>query len=208
MKKTITIFIILAAIAAGIFWFNRPEVQAPIIDTPATVGGDIPVPTTDQQKLVLEQDGLDAINFGAAPEETIAAISAVLGTPTKDTGVVESFSKYGTCPGDTVRGVEWKNFYVLFGDTVWGKNKFYGYGYTDIRDAEHISPLYTAKGVTIGMSAAEMKEKYPKATIGEWLPGQKAFTLERGASHDGRFLAGTLIDDKIYFLSGGIMCGE
>jgi hypothetical protein len=202
MNKILSLFLgILLLTGAAVLWItNKPE--------PIAVPPVVEAPKQEVAPIVLQKDGLGIVSFGATPEATIATVSKVLGIPTKDTGMVPSFSAYGTCPGEQIRGVEWNNFYVLFGDTVFGKNAFFQYGYTDTKDAPHVAALTTGKGLTLGMHTEELKTLYPEATIGDWLPGQKGFTLDKDGSGTGKYLGGTLIDDKVYWIAGGELCGE
>ena len=63
--------------------------------------------TTTLAPLALEPDGIGAVDFGAAPNAAIAYTTAFLGSPDRDTGWVDSFSEFGTCPPPEVRGVPW-----------------------------------------------------------------------------------------------------
>ncbi len=192
MKKGYLILVIPIAIVAWVLLRHpAPQVEAPVV----------PVP-------VLQKDGLGIVSFGASPEDTIAVLTKALGVPTKDTGTIESFSAYGTCPGKDLRAVEWKNLYVLFGDTAYGTGKFYQYGYTN--KAPLLATLSTNKGVTLGMGAEEIKARYPDAKFSEWLPEQDGVLLEaRDPYNRADFLGGTFDENKkLYFIIGGIQCGE
>ncbi len=202
MKKYFIAVIVLFAVIAGILLLaNRPQkAVTPIVTSPAA---ETPAP------IVLQKDGLNVAKFGDSPEAVIAAITKTLGAPTKDTGMTSSFSSYGTCPGNELRGVEWKNFYVLFGDTVFGTHKFFQYGYSSSDAKGLLAPaLKTDKGVTVGMSLADVKKAYLNAKVGVWLPGQDSITLEERSSNKREYLGGTIIDGKLYWLAGGVLCGE
>ncbi|MES2224425.1 MAG: hypothetical protein V4478_00395 [Patescibacteria group bacterium] len=202
MKKYLIAVIALFAVIAGMLLLaNRPQkTMTPLVIPPAA---ETPAP------IVLQKDGLSVAKFGDSPETVIAAITKTLGAPTKDTGMTSSFSAYGTCPGNELRGVEWKNFYVLFGDTVFGTYKFFQYGYSS-SDAKGLlaSTLKTDKGVTVGMSLADAKKAYPNARVGVWLPGQDSITFEERSANKREYLGGTIVDGKLYWLGGGVLCGE
>jgi hypothetical protein len=56
--------------------------------------------------------------FGTTFDKAAPALRRSLGAPTKDTGVVSSFSDYGTCPGSKLRALEYDGgaLVVLFGN--------------------------------------------------------------------------------------------
>jgi hypothetical protein len=201
MKKTTAItFGLLVILAVYLLWVNmRNKTEAPVI-TP------VETPTVIKQ-VVLRQDGLGVINFGKTPEEAIAVLNPILGQPSKDTGWVDSFSTYGTCPGVKIRGIEWNRLHLLFGDTLHGEKKFFGFEYVD-RNGINKPLLETEKSITLGATKEEIKLAYPNATFGEWLPGQTGTTFVRGAEGSGQYLGGTIEDNKLFWISGGIFCGE
>lgn len=45
--------------------------------------------------------------FGTTYDRAAPALRKTLGTPSRDTGVVSSFSEYGTCPGTKLRALEY-----------------------------------------------------------------------------------------------------
>ncbi|MEA3501742.1 MAG: hypothetical protein U9R47_03140, partial [Actinomycetota bacterium] len=57
--------------------------------------------------LILESDGIGGVAFGVLPDEAIEYATAILGPAARDTGWVDSFSEFGTCPPPEVRGVQW-----------------------------------------------------------------------------------------------------
>lgn len=192
MKKIITLLVIIAV--AFLFWNTKNKTtEAPIV--------------TPTPEIVLKADGLGAVAFGATPEETIAVLTSAFGAPTKDTGWVESFSPYGICPGESIRGVEWNSLHVLFGDTIHGEKSFFGYEYVD-RTNMGTPTISTEQQITLGATKAQIQTAYPNATFGEWLPGQTGTTFIRGAEGSGEYLGGTLEDDKLFWIGGGIFCGE
>lgn len=197
MKK-LALFIIAVVIIAAIYLIgNNRNTKTPV----ATV------PITSTEGIILRENGLGIVSFGASSEETLAILTPLLGQPTKDTGWVDSFSSYGTCPGDSIRGVEWNNLHVLFGDTLYGKKAFFGFEYVN-RDGTIDPILETEKSITLGATKEAIKAVYPSATFGDWLPGQTGTTFIRGAEGSGEYLGGTLEDNKLFWIGGGIFCGE
>ncbi len=196
MKKII-IFIVCLAVIFAVYttWVKKSSTtQTPVSETPIA-------------KVVLRQDGLEAVKFGATPEEALATLNPVFGQPTKDTGWIDSFSLYGTCPGEQIRAVEWNNLHLLFGDTVHGNKAFFGFEYVD-RTGAGKPTLMTERAITLGASKEAIKTAYPDATFGDWLPGQTGTTFVRGAEGSGQYLGGTIENDKLFWIGGGIFCGE
>ena len=70
----------------------------------------------------LTGDGIDLpaalVEFGTTFGAAEPRLRAALGRPTRDTGVENSFSSYGTCPGTKLRALEYAGgaLWVLFGD--------------------------------------------------------------------------------------------
>lgn len=159
--------------------------------------------------LVLEAGGIGVINFGAAQEEALSELTQLLGTPSKDTGWIDSFSVYGTCPGERIRVAEWNRLKVFFGDTAFGRQAFFHYEYTDRDTNNPVPQLATAKGVTLGMNKSEVLSRYPNARIEpmELAEGVEYLHLV-SPSDTGAYLGGTLKDGKVFWISGGMSCGE
>ena len=70
---------------------------------------------SSRRRLVLARDGLGIAAFGDDADDTIAAVTAVLGEPDKDSGWVEPLS-IGACAGDEARFVAWGSLYLYFSD--------------------------------------------------------------------------------------------
>lgn len=124
--------------------------------------------------LVLADDGIGGIDFGASPDETIAYATGVLGPPDTDTGWIPGLtSPYGVCPEPNVRGVEWGTsaggfgaaFTLLFTDSTTthaSGEHFFGYFYFGG------DPLLgTVEGITVGSTNAELQTAIPSAVIDE-----------------------------------------
>ena len=109
------------------------------------------------------------VPFGEDDETAIAAVAAVLGAPDIDSGWVDSFSVYGTCPPPVVRGVQWGGFTMLFTQAntdFWsaGVPHFFAFYSTDT-----VPDLATAEGLRIGRTVTDLEAIYggPDLVIGE-----------------------------------------
>lgn len=129
-----------------------------------TTTGATPTTTDPAAVLELSDEGLQAggtwVPFGTGDTETITAISGILGAPDRDSGWIDSFSEYGTCPGSTVRGVHWDAFVVLFteADTdFWteGVPHFFGWYYTS-----EPPELATTRGLIVGDTLGTLESLY------------------------------------------------
>jgi len=169
--------------------------------------------------LVLRADSLGDIRFGVEPDAAIEYVTALLGDPTSDTGWIDSFSEFGTCPGTEVRGVHWGDLLLLFGDESdfdSGVRHFYqwqygptgdgptGDGPTDDDIADPLGPA-TDGGITMGSTVSDIDRVYDNAEIFTDVVFGPGFELEPG-------LWGTLSDDaptgRVLALYGGTPCGE
>jgi len=154
------------------------------------------------------------LHFGFDDEAAIAAVSAVLGAPSEDSGWIEAFSSpYGVCPAPVVRGVHWDSLILLFtqADTdFWagGVSHFYAYNYYG--DAAN---LETTEGIAIDDTLAQLKAAYPGPKLeilenpfdpsaGFWLYDRQMWTSISG------FATGQADADTIGSINGGMGCGE
>ena len=179
---------------------------------PTTTGGE---PTTtlvgpspeapDEVELALRGDGLGVVDLGAAPDDAIAAVRAVLGEPSADTGWESSFSSYGTCPGEQIRGVEWGALVLLFTN-----------GATAEGDGEHLfawrvtgapPAVGTALGLGFGATVADAQDLYPGLV--ELTPPQDPFPGFLTILAPGGPITAYLDDNStITNLEAGVPCGE
>jgi hypothetical protein len=153
----------------------------------------------------LRGDGLGVVALGAPPDAAVTAVTAALGDPTADTGWQSSFSVYGTCPGEQVRGVEWDHLVLLFTD-----------GETDYSSGEHLfawritgapPALGTASGFGYHATAADAEELYPGAV--EVVPPDDPFPgLLRIAAEGGTITAYLDEHDVVTNVEAGAACGE
>lgn len=154
--------------------------------------------------IVLRGDGLGVTALGAAPEDAVAAVSAALGAPTRDTGWESSFSEYGTCPGARIRGVEWDHLVLLFTDeeTAQGTGEhLFAWRITGSPPA-----LGTATGLGYQAAVTDAEELYPGAVerteAEDPFPGFLTIAVEGGP------ITAYLDGDTITNLEAGVPCGE
>jgi hypothetical protein len=155
--------------------------------------------------LVLRGDGLGVVALGAGPEEALAAVSAVLGGPTADTGWGSSFGPYGTCPGERVRGVEWDHLVLLFadGETSYGTGQhLFAWRITGAPPA-----LGTAAGFGYRATIADAEDLYPGAF--EVVPPEDPFPGFLQIAAEGGTITAYLDEaGTVTNLEAGVACGE
>jgi hypothetical protein len=84
----------------------------------------------------LTGDGLDlpsgVLPFGTTVQAALPALTAALGSPTRDTGAGPSFGVYGTCPGTALRALEFGGgaLVLLFGGVPGPALTLYGWRLT------------------------------------------------------------------------------
>jgi hypothetical protein len=143
--------------------------------------------------------------LGAAPDDAVAAVTSALGEPTTDTGWQPSFSAYGTCPGEQIRGVEWDHLVLLFtdGETSYGRGQhLFSWRITGSPPA-----LGTATGFGYRATAADAEELYPDAV--EVVPADDPFPAFLQIAADGGTITAYLDDaDVVTNLEAGAACGE
>jgi len=177
--------------------------------------------TTTLAPLALEPDGIGAVDFGAAPDEAIAYATAFLGSPDRDTGWVDSFSEFGTCPPPEVRGVQWGTsptgfshaFTLLFTKAATthlpaGGEHLFGYDYFG-GDVD----LSTPEGMTVGSTLLEGQTLYPTMDINEspWDPASGVWVVDDDPTDDAQlfgFATGQSGADMVTSILGGVTCGE
>jgi hypothetical protein len=136
--------------------------------------GPAPKPTTDEgPAVVLKGDGIGAFIFGADPDQVIAGLTLRWGPPDGDSGwIAAGASPYGPCPGNVVRGVNWRGFTVLFSDGATprgqaGTRHFFTWEYQVDNPAHPVPdkggnrpPLKTARGIGVGATVQALKAAY------------------------------------------------
>ncbi len=228
MNKTLGIAVLLIIIGAGAWWYfnqsvptmGETEKSASQEKAGANTGTKPPQELFGKQTpsdpqgivhstgVVLQPNGLQVLNFGAPPETLIPRLSSMVGSPSKDTGWIDSFSAYGTCPGEKIRVVEWNRLRAFFGDTAFGTQKFFQWEYTRAKSGVPSPILATETGVTLGMTKAEVLALYPQAQISPWMDNLESMRLISDNGATNAHLGGTLEGGTVEYLSGGIQCGE
>ncbi len=175
--------------------------------------------TTTVAPLVLEADGIGAVDFGADPDTAIAYATAALGPPKRDSGWIDSFSGYGTCPPPVVRGVEWGGpadwygFVLLFTQAATsyqpaGVPHLFGYYYIDGTDP---AGLGTPEAIFIGSSIADAQAAYPGLQLFDDEVFGTTWRVDDDPSDDAILYgsaSGTDPADIIETINGGVTCGE
>jgi hypothetical protein len=139
--------------------------------TTATTTTTIPAGSTTTVDVVVQltDEGIDTgavwVPFGTREADAVAALTAALGPPTDDSGWVDAFSVFGTCPPPVVRGVQWDAFVMLFtrAETdFWsaGVPHFFAWYYTDVPP-----DLTTSEGLVIGDTIATLQSLYGGADL-------------------------------------------
>ena len=162
-------------------------------------------PASPVATIALRGDGLGVVDLGAAPDPAVAAVAAVLGQPSADTGWEPSASTYGTCPGTQIRVVTWAGVVLLFtnGRTTYGSGQhLFGWQVTGAPPA-----IGTATGLGFGATAADAHDLYPgrvdTVPAEDPYPGFLRIKAEGGTIT--AFLDGA---DTITNLEAGVSCGE
>jgi len=154
------------------------------------------------------------VPFGTGDEATIAAISSSLGDPTEDSGWIDAFSVYGTCPLPVIRGVHWDGFVALFTQSATdfadqGTPHFFSWYYPSGADIG----LETDVGVGVGDSVGSLRAAYdgPDFVLVPWEFDQtQGFwsTDQFASSQLYGYATGVSNADTITAINGGTGCGE
>ena len=202
---------------------TTPATTVPPTTVAPTTTGAPPAPTTTTEPppapFILEDDGIGGVPFGTDPDTTIVYTESVLGPAGNDTGWVDSFSKYGTCPGPVVRGVEWGGggsgygFVLLFTEAATdhlpgGGEHLFGYYYFGDPGG-----LVTDGGVTVGSTLGDALAAHPGSMVDEHplVPGSGTWTVDPDPSDDSLlwgFSNGIGAADTLTSVNGGVTCGE
>ena len=172
--------------------------------------------TTALPPIVLSGDGFGLVSFGEEANAAIEALTATLGAPDDDSGWIPSFSGFGTCPGEQVRGLRWKTLWVLMTDgaTEWRNDGTpHLFSYLDsvfYGDGQSLG-LSTADGIGLGDSLSDLRTVYGdrvQVTFDELVDGF-LYTIEVPSPGNlGGGLTGDQDDDQITSIDGGSGCGE
>ena len=189
---------------------------------PSATAAPVPSPTPAAVAVRLTGDGIDTpakvTTFGEAFDEVQPALVAALGEPTKDTGVVSSFSEYGTCPGSRLRVLEFGGgaLRVLFGDVIGPGITMYQWALVeqspDVPQASALVGDVTTYEFGVGDTVAELRAGVQGGAELEVSPGDEvfgpSFRLTDQSSGFFGLLTGTADTDTVTQVQGGEGCGE
>lgn len=229
--------------APGVFEFVDRDGTALLVDTNAGVvtgseGPDGPAPrpysfwcppeafpgTLDEgdpdalPPVVLEPDGLGVASFGAEAEAAIADLTTALGLPDADSGWIDSFSTFGTCPGAEVRVVRWDELEAYFTDSPaavadypdpGGPHFFSWRAATFVDDEPPSRGFATDDAISPGTPLGVLREAYGEAQV--QVVYEDAFDiwfLDVAAAGLSGTVSGDTDNDVVESLQGGIGCGE
>ena len=161
----------------------------------------------------LKANGIGDIPFGTATDFALVELALMgdpelEGAPDEDSGWIDSFSVYGTCPNEQVRMVRWGNVRTFFTRNGLAEGEFFTWqvvgfgGYEDKR-------LSTPQGLRRGDTRGQLELLIPNLTV-EFVDPFGFWAFYAGGNPSG--ISGTLSDgsmgDEVTFLQGGIGCGE
>ena len=185
---------------------------APPTTTTTTAPPTTTTTTTVPPTVELNDEGIQAgdvwVHFGFDDEDAIAAVSNVLGAPTKDFG----WSEETICFAAT-RTVRWDDFLMLFttGDTdFWtgGVPHFFMFFYSGSNPE-----LFTTKGIGLNSTVADLEAAYggPKFVLTDspWVAGEGSWSydLQTWTGLWG-YTSGLAPTGTVTAINGGQGCGE
>lgn len=186
------------------------------IPTTTTTTTTVPTTTTEPDPLaalVLTPAGIGDVPLGAEAEAALADLGSVLGDPTDDTGWVDAFSGFGTCPGSEVRVVTWASLQVFLSDgpTEFAEagRHFFSYSHSAL-GPEPVLGLATNQGVRVGDTVADLEAAYQGALdiSTDEVFGPMWIVDPAGPPVIYGVLTGTEPDDSVSSIAGGFGCGE
>lgn len=168
--------------------------------------------------------GDEWIQFGYDDDDAVAAVEAVLGPPSADSGWLDSLSEgweqFGVCPQPNVRGVSWGSggdisLQLLFTDAdtdFWsgGVEHFFTYYYSDSSEPHDLT---TPEGLGVGSTLGDLQATYDPADIvidEAFFDPAVGFWSYRLATWTGLwgYATGQADTDTITSINGGQGCGE
>jgi hypothetical protein len=182
----------------------------------ATSTTAFPTTTADPlEVLVLGDQSIGPLRMGAEPEGVIGQLTAWLGEPDEDTGWVDSFNQFGTCPGTETRLVRWVSLVSFFtnGATAWAPDNtrhFFHYTHSASAGGGEVLTFRTAKGIALGSSVSDLREAYGSELS---VTDDPLFdTIWEVASEGPGLLWGSASnssdDGLVTAINGGLGCGE
>lgn len=163
----------------------------------------------------LRPDGLGIAYFGQTESETVPLLEAALGQPSEDSGWVDAFSPWGSCPGDLVRRLAWDGLAVFLvenpsglGPLPAGTPAFASYLYF-----EDGFDLETPEGIHVGSTLDQLEAAYSSRvdiSPAEWLGGGYLYFLVRPMEGwpTWAMMSGYVLDGAVESIEAGILCGD
>ena len=215
MRLPLVLFALLPLLACG----SDPAPAASPAPSPAVTGlvSSAPLPRPSADTAVrLTGDGIALPTGVVAFGDTFTAVQPdllrFLGTPTTDTGPIDPFSKYGTCPGKDLRVLEFDGgaLQVLFG-TLDGNQEMtvYSWALTAPSDTAPKASALIGDAATFefgpGTTLAELTEGAGDAL--EVVEDELLGTVFRVKDQSSGFF-GNVDGGTVSFVQGGEGCGE
>jgi hypothetical protein len=222
-RRWISLVLALSVLSAGCGGFDvgsAPSTLAPLQDgsiapseAEATTTLTLPVISIEPvplSGLVLGPEGIGEAAFGEDAEVTVSYVASLLGSPTADTGWLETEEAMILCDRKMFRQVEWGVLRLEFGDISPYREDavhFVGWDYgLDGRLGEEPQGIITERGVGLGSRVDELRAAYPSAQLYEGEEGNFPPTFS-GADGLSGFTTGTTDSDVITVLEAGLRCG-
>ncbi|MBT8247437.1 MAG: hypothetical protein KJN73_06450 [Acidimicrobiia bacterium] len=195
---------------------TEPPTTSSTTSTSTTTTTSITTTTTTQPSLVLRSDGLGSVGFGNEADVAVATLTTLLGPPDDDSGWIDSFSGFGTCPGEAVRGLRWATLWVLMtdGSTEWrddGVPHFFSYLNSVFFDDSQSLGLTTEAGIALGSPVGALRDTYGSDVvvgIDELIDGFIYTITVPAPGYLSGGLTGAQDEDLITSIDGGTGCGE
>jgi hypothetical protein len=161
----------------------------------------------------LDADGLGTVDFLADPDNTLIHVTAALGEPDEDSGLVDGYQFYGICPGPQIRIVRWGNFEVAFAYPD-GEDPFFFQWRVPALNGDGSPAPTTPEGIGIGSTVADLQAVYGDAITVEfsedfdlWSFDPTDNTAFYGDGLNGAVTGGDPTD-TIQFITAGQSCAD
>ena len=157
---------------------------------------------------------MGTVAFGAEADAAVTTIIAALGEPDDDSGWIPSFSGFGTCPGEQVRGLRWATLWALMtdGDTEWRSDGVpHFFSYLNVRYPDQLLGLVTEEGIGLGDTVEALKDAYGDRVGITFDEIFEDYVYNVQVPEPGRLsggLTGDADDDIVVSIDGGVGCGE
>ena len=171
------------------------------------------------EDFLLEPDGIGDLTFGMATDMVLLELALlgdpeVGGDPDDDSGWIDSFSVYGTCPGAEIRVVRWGTLEAFFKrNAIVEEGEFFTYRVSNFSGDWVDLKLRTEEGLRLDDSVATLQSLYGSRTVLEFLdpPEVWYFTIDSmggGFTGLGGTLTGGGLADLVQFIDAGERCAD